>query len=456
MELRRVHDYIDSIFPKHLSKTQEFLRQHSISNENIGLIETAQWVKAYIEDLGGHVELTGRREAPIVFAKFNPGKPKTLLIYGMYDVHPVAGQTWSSPPFAADIREMPGIGPCIVARGVCNSKGPLMGFLNALHAIGQVDEIPVNLILTIEGEEEIGSPTLPLFYEQNKECLKADAGFEPFWSEYGTDVDRPTLTLGTKGIVSLELICRGGEWGGPVIRPVHSSVGAWLASPTLRLIKALGTLVSEDEEINIEGFYEEVAPPRPEDEKLLVSLQPTFDERSILDLMGARRFKYDLHGADLLRKYFFSPTLQVSLSTEAGGDIIAPDAEARLVIRLVPDMDPDRTIEKVRKHLSTKGYDDIEISTLSKYPWARSDIKEKVVQCMIETYRHHGFEPQILPLSASASPYYLFSRVLGIPYVWGGLGRAGGSHAPDEYASVEGMKLFEKSIVTFLSKFAIS
>ena len=457
MDLSQIHNYINTIFPKHLSKTQEFLRQPSISTGNIGLAETARWLKAYIEDLGGHVELSGRRESPIVFAKFDLGKRKTLLTYGMYDVHPVAGQNWSSSPFAADIREMSGIGPCIIARGACNSKGPLMGFLNALDAIRQVDEIPVNLILTIEGEEEIGSATLPLFYEQNKQCLKADAGFEPFWCEYGTDVDRPTLTLGTKGIASLELLCRGAEWGGPVVRPVHSSVGAWLASPALRLIKALGTFFSENEEIDIEGFYEEVAPPRPEDEKLLVTLASTFNEKSILAVMGARRFKYDLHGPELLRRYFFSPTLQVSLPTQVDGDIIAPEARAKLVFRLVPEMDPDKTIEKVRKHLATKGYDDIEIFTLNKYPWARSNIEEEVVRCMIETYRYHGVEPQILPLSASASPYYLFSRVLGIPYVWGGLGRAGGSHAPmSTNASVEGLKLFEKSIVTFLSKFAIS
>jgi len=64
-------------------------------------------------------------------------------------------------------------------------------------------------------------------------------------------------------------------------------------------------------------------------------------------------------------------------------------------------------------------------------------------------------EPQVVPFSASASPYYLFSLVLGIPYVMGGLGRAGGSHTSDEYASVEGLKSFEKSIVTFLYKFAM-
>ena len=456
MEFRRVHDWIDNVFAKHLGKTQEFLRLRSISRENVGLTETARWLKAYIEDLGGYVELTGRNEAPIIFTRFDLGKPKTLLVYGMYDTHPVGGQIWNSPPFGADIKEVPGIGPCIIARGACNSKGPLMGFLNAVQAIRKVDEIPVNLILTIEGEEEIGSPTLPVFYKQNKQRLKADAGFEPFWAEYGTDVDRPTLPLGTKGIVALELTCRGGEWGGPVVRPVHSSVGAWLASPSLRLIKALGTLFDEDEEIGIEGFYEQVAPPRAEDEELLVRMGATFDEKKILGLMGAKRFKFDLHGVNLLRKYFYSPTLNVSLLAQSDGDTIPSEAKAELVIRLVPEMDPDRTVEEVRRYLTAKGYGDIEISTLSRYPWARTSIKEKVVQCLIGTYQYHGVEPQILPFSVSASPYYLFSQVLGIPYVSGGLGQAGGSHTSDEYASVEGLKLFEKSIVTFLYKLAMS
>jgi acetylornithine deacetylase/succinyl-diaminopimelate desuccinylase-like protein len=221
------------------------------------------------------------------------------------------------------------------------------------------------------------------------------------------------------------------------------------------LIKALGTLFNADEEIGIEGFYEEVAPPRAEDEELLVRMGGAFDERNILGVMGAKRFKFDLHGVNLLRKYLFSPTLNVSLSTQTDGDTIPSEAKAELIIRLVPEMNPDRTVEKVRRYLAAKGYDDIEISILGKYPWARTSLKEKVVQCMIDTYRYHGFEPQILPFSASASPYYLFSQVLGIPYISGGLGRAGGSHTSDEYASVEGLKLFEKSIVTFLYKFAM-
>ena len=456
MGVEKIHKLIDSIFTEHLSKTQEFLRIPTIFPENVGLVKAADWLKEYIEGLYGQVELVGNKQAPIVYARFDLGREKTILVYGMYDVHPTSGQVWTSPPFAAHIRDVSGIGPCIIARGACNSKGPLMGFLNAMHAIRQLDEFPVNLILTIEGEEEIGSPTLPLFYEQNKAQLKAHAGFEPFWAEYGTDVSKPTLSLGTKGVVELDLICRGGEWGGPVEYPIHSSVAAWLASPSWRLINALSTLVGEDEEIRINGFYEQVVPPRPEDEKLLERLESSFDEKEMLSILGARRFKYNLHGIDLLRKYLFSPTLHVSVSPQADDGVVSPVSRARLMIRLVPEMDPIQTVKKVQTHLGKKGFKDIEVLVRSSYPWSRTSIDTQVVQAMIETYKYHGVEPQILPISSSATPYYLFSQVLGIPYVWGGLGRAGRSHAPDEFASVEGLRLFEKSIVTFLHKFASS
>ena len=83
---------------------------------------------------------------------------------------------------------MSGVGSCIVARGACNSKGPLVGFLNSLEAMEAADQIPVNLIFTIEGEEESGSSSLAAFYSENREQLRADVAFEPFWANYGTDV----------------------------------------------------------------------------------------------------------------------------------------------------------------------------------------------------------------------------------------------------------------------------
>ena len=454
--IEKVHQYIDLSFQEHLEKTQEFLRLPGITDSDSGLTDTASWLENYLKSLGGDVHLKGRAESPIIVANFNRGKPKTLLVYGMYDVQPVDGQNWSSPPFEANIKTLPEIGPALIARGACNSKGPLMGFLNALQAFHHFNELPVNLILTIEGEEESGSPTLPVYYRQNREWLKAnvDACFEPFWAEYGTDVERPVMSLGSKGIISIQLICRGGEWGGPAKHSVHSSVGAWIGSPGLRLLKAVNTIYDDNEKIMIDGFDDEVVCPSIEEERLLIELNKTFDEKRTLDLMGAKQFKYEQKGVDLLRSYLYSPSVQLGHVTHEGGDVISAEAQLDLTIRLVPDMDPQRTIDKIRKHLDKLGFSDIEIKTNASYPCSKVKFQEEVVQCMLETYRSYGVEPQIWPMLASATPYYLFSEILNTPFIWGGLGKAGNSHVADEYLAVESFKTFEKSIATFLYKFA--
>jgi acetylornithine deacetylase/succinyl-diaminopimelate desuccinylase-like protein len=452
--IERIYDYIDDHFEEHLVKVKKFLRIPSISAENRGLVQAARWLKTSFEDMGFRVEFHGNPKAPIVVARFGKKRRKTLLVYGMYDVQPVSGQVWNSPPFQAKTKYLKGVGPAIIARGACNSKGPLGGFMNALSSIQAIDRIPVNLVLTIEGEEEIGSPSLPAFYERYKKQLKADAGFEAFWAEYGTDVDQPIVSLGTKGILVIEAICRGGDWGGPVDKPVHSSVGAWIASPMWRLLKALSTLIGNDERILVEGFFNEVRPPSTEDKRLLAHLSKTFDENRTLKLMSAKRFKYRSRGAKLLGEYLFSPTIQPKIFSCNEGDLIPFEAKAEIVVRIVPEMNPVKTLNRIRKHLSGKGYGDIELTQKIYYPWSRTRLCEPVVQSIIETYREFGKEPQIWPLLASATPYYIFSNILKIPYAWGGLGIAGGSHSSNEFFSIEGFRQFEKSIVSFLYRFA--
>jgi acetylornithine deacetylase/succinyl-diaminopimelate desuccinylase-like protein len=453
--LSKIDNYINSNFQKHIEKAQEFLRLPSISLTNYGLEETSGWLFKELQNLGGTVERIGT-VAPLIFAKFVLGRPKTLLVYGMYDVQPNDGQTWISPPFEANISELPGIGPSIIARGACNSKGPLIGFLNVIESLMKVDKIPVNLVLVIEGEEEIGSPKLSDFFMQNKKWLKSnvDAAFEPFWAEYGTDVNSPIISLGSKGIISLEIICKGGKWGGPVDHPVHSSVGAWLASPVIRLIRAIGTFMDEYENIRIENFNEDVIPPSAEDEKLLNELNKSFSESLTIKTMGARKFKFNEHGADLLRKYLFSPSIQLGTLTHAEGDVIAPEAKIKLNVRLVPGMKTSKTVDRIQEHLNKHGFGDLEIRTIAQYPCSRTSLNAKVVKDLLETYKEFGVEPQIWPFLASATPYYLFSEILDIPYAWGGLGKAGNSHTENEYATLEGLKLFEKSIARFLYKFA--
>lgn len=454
MNLKTVHSYIDEQFDRHLAKVQEFLRKPSISGVSENLKDTAQWLQSYIKGMGATIELVDGEFAPLIIARFEIYKPKTLLVYGMYDVQAIGPALWSSPPFGAEIVQMDNQN-AIIARGACNSKGPLVALLNAIQAIIEVDDLPVNLILVIEGEEEVGSPTVSKYFAGNKHRLRADAAFDPFWAEYGTDVNRTTLTLGTKGVLAVDMIVKGGEWGGPVTQPVHSSVAGWLASPVWRLIKALSTIVNEHDEIIVDGFADEVI-ITPEDEELLSRIADHFSEKMILDIEGAKCFKYALPPLELLRRYFFSPTVGASLTTYTDTDVIPTEAKARLVFRLVPRTSPDRAFKMLKQHFEKLSYGDIEIEFLYGYPGTRVSIEEPVVQSLIKAYAYHGQQPQVLPISASATPYCLFTDLLNIPYVCGGLGRAGKSHAPDEFATVEGLRIFEKSITTFLHMFGSS
>ncbi|MGQ0569500.1 MAG: M20/M25/M40 family metallo-hydrolase, partial [Armatimonadota bacterium] len=84
------------------------------------------------------------------------------------------------------------------------------------------------------------------------------------------------------------------------------------------------------------------------------------------------------------------------------------------------------------------------------YQAARTCVSAPIVQAMIQTYRAFGYEPEVWPTIASSMPLYLFTEVLGLGTISGGLGHGGRAHAANEYATVEGMRLFEKSLVTLL------
>ena len=134
-------------------------------------------------------------------------------------------QRWRSPPFEAAIVDTPE-GRAIMARGATNQKGPQRAFLNAVEAILAVDgKLPVNLMITAEGEEELGSPNYPAIVDRYEARLRqADGVIFPM---SGQDPEGQTsLILGVKGIIYWELEARGGAWGGPVAAEIHGSYKA--------------------------------------------------------------------------------------------------------------------------------------------------------------------------------------------------------------------------------------
>jgi acetylornithine deacetylase/succinyl-diaminopimelate desuccinylase-like protein len=222
----------------------------------------------------------------------------------------------------------------------------------------------------------------------------------------------------------------------------------------------LASMVSPDQKrILIDGIYDRMAPATSEDERHLTSLAKTLDPSVFLQEQGASRFKFAGPTADLMRHFLLEPNVTIDGMaagyTGSGMKTLLPhEAVAKIDIRLVPNMDPEEVVASVRRHLDTHGFSQVDVHTVSSYPWSKSSIEEPINSALLAAYRDFGFDPQIWPLIPGSAPIHLFTRQLGLQFAVGGLGHGGRQHSPDEYATVAGMRLYEKSAASLIFRFA--
>jgi acetylornithine deacetylase/succinyl-diaminopimelate desuccinylase-like protein len=453
--LTRVRERVDQRFPADLERIRAYLRTPSVSATGEGIRETAARTVTWVEDAGGRAELVETGGHPLILGELPgpPGGPR-LLRYGMYDVQPAEEPDWTSPPFAAEVRDLPGVGAAVVCRGSANSKGSLAGFFIAVEVLRELDAMPATVLLAIEGEEELGSPHLLDTIKAHRDELAADAAFDLDLTA-GLD-GRPELILGCKGLLDLELTAEGGAWGGPEA-DLHSSEQAWIASPVWALIHALASLTTAEEEVAVGGLAGE--PPGDADERLLAELARSFDPDEHLREARATRYRLDGPPEELLRALLYRPTLNVAGITAGytgpGGKTIVPArALARVDVRLVPPVDPQAAAAAIRRHLDDHGFDHVQLRVVDAYPWAKAPAHSGVATALRTAYDALGLRPLPYPLAPWCAPYHVFDRVLGLPWVVGGAGHAAGAHGPDEYAAVEGLREHIVSAAAFLLAYA--
>lgn len=452
---RRIDDYIDAHLEEHVEKIREIMRIPSVAAENPeGVRKCAEYLLGEFRSLGcAETELFETRGQPVVFGHLDVGADNTLIVYMMYDVKQVSGENWTliKDPFDPQVVEMPPFKKVLVGRGAINSKGPLMAFLNALRSIRACgEEIPVNLMFVAEGEEELGSAHLIDFVRARADKLgAAQACFAPSASQ--NIKGEVSMSLGCKGVVEFEIVCSGAKWGrGPTERAIHSSYAAIVESPVWRLVHALASMTDPQDptRVLIEGFYDNVAPPTPEDMELIEKLAQRLDEDALRQALGVKHFYRDLHGKDLLIKALYTTTLNIQgiyggYTGPLVKTILPERAAAKLESRLVPNQTVRETVEKIRRHLDAHGYQDIEILEFEGQnapdDWSRTSPKAGIVQATIQAYREAGFDPLVWPFSLGSSPQYMFTKEpLRLPFISAGLGHGGRAHAPDEYYVIEG------------------
>jgi acetylornithine deacetylase/succinyl-diaminopimelate desuccinylase-like protein len=276
------------------------------------------------------------------------------MIYGHYDVQPVdeperpAGtppdpnKHWLTPPFEPKI-----INDVIFARGATDNKGQIFAHITGLaETLSEKGRLPVNLIVLVEGEEEIGSEHLETFLQEHKESLKCDiiAISDTGMVARGT----PTFTYGLRGIAAMELRVTGpasdlhsGSFGGAVMNPA-TAVGRLIAS-----------LHNAEGRVAIPGFYDQVAPLQKWERESWRTLN--FNDRTLLELTGVTALAGE-PGYSGVERLWARPTAEVNgIGGGFQGDgtktVIPREAFAKLTFRLVPDQDPAVLAEAVRAHL---------------------------------------------------------------------------------------------------------
>ncbi|MEI6865146.1 dipeptidase [Flavicella sp.] len=369
--------YIELQKDRFLSELFEILKLPSISADsafNQDVLDTAELVKTYLEKAGcDNVEVCETPGYPVVYGeKIIDKNLPTILVYGHYDVQPADPiELWNSPPFEPVIKTTE-IHPegAIYARGACDDKGQMFMHIKAFEYMIQNNELPCNVKFMIEGEEEIGSPSLEWFLKEHTHKLKNDI---ILISDTGMISNtQPSITTGLRGLSYMEVTVTGPN------RDLHSGLyGGAVANPINILTQMISKLLDADNRITIPGFYNNVEElslaERAEMAKAPFSLDDYKKSLNIQEVHGENGYTSNERNS-------IRPTLDVNgiwggYTGQGAKTVIPSKAYAKISMRLVP------------------GQDHKEISELfSSY---FKSIAPKSVS--VETTSHHGGHPYVTP-----------------------------------------------------------
>jgi acetylornithine deacetylase/succinyl-diaminopimelate desuccinylase-like protein len=435
--------YIDDHIDDHVAGLQRWVRQPSISAQGVGIQQMAEMVRDDMLALGfAEAELVQTSGHPGVWGYYDAGAERTLLLYLMYDVQPVDPEDWRTPPFEGNLVDHK-LGRVLMARGATNQKGPERALFNAIESIiAATGTLPVNLMVTAEGEEELGSPNYPEIVSQYEERLKtADGVLFPFNSQ--TPNGKVVMNLGVKGIIYFEMEARGGKHGGPVRNEIHGSYKAIVDAPAWRLVQALSTLTSADgNTILVPGYYDDIRPPTDEEQRLINGMLADWNDEQMMSALGVERWIDGRTARDTLLDYLYLPTMNIDGIwggyTGPGTKTILPHmATAKVDSRLPMGIDHETALASIRQHLDDQGYGDIDIRLLGGYPAAQTSVDSPLVKATIGVMRKRGYDLTVRPRVAGSAPFYQFTERLNLPMVFAGVGHGSGAHAPNEYMVID-------------------
>ncbi len=342
-----------------------------------------------------------------------PGAP-TVLIYGHHDVQPEdPAALWLSPPFEGTVRD-----GALFGRGSVDDKGQVLMHLAALEAHLRVrGELPLNVKVVVEGEEEIGSPSFEAFLARERERLACDLVVVSDTAVFAEDV--PSLTVSLRGLVHWEVTVRGpasdlhsGYFGGLVVNPIEA------------LAKMLATLRGGDGTIAVAGFYDGVPELGAAARAELAALP--FDAVHEARALGVPELAGGERGRLPLDRSWFRPTLELNgiyggYQGPGAKTIVPSFARAKLSARLVGAQDPAH----VKRVVIEEDGDVRAVTTSRDHPAVAAAARAMA--------RAFGKAPVFIGTGGTIGPVSSFDRILNLPQVLIGVGLPDDAiHAPNE------------------------
>jgi acetylornithine deacetylase/succinyl-diaminopimelate desuccinylase-like protein len=420
----------------------EFVAVPSVSRDAAAatMLTAASWLAGQLAAAGGRVEPTAGH--PVVRAEWlgADGGP-TVLVYGHYDVQPTGDLAeWVTPPF-----ELTPDGDVVRGRGVTDDKGPVFLVVKTVQAfLAQEGRLPLNVKFLFEGEEEIGSPHLAQYLTAHRAELGADLVISADGAMWRPG--EPSLSLGSKGLISLDIVAEGaatdlhsGRYGGTVANPLHV------------LAAILASLHRPDGSVAVAGFYDGI-PELAAARRAEIAAVPFSAERYLDDL--GLDAAHGEPGYSTLERLWERPTLEINGVSGGGKYTVIPHiAIGHVSARLVPGQDPAAVLDRIAGHVRSQDSAGVRVSLRpdeARVPAYTIGADHPAIRAATAALRVVYPDQDVLhaKIGGTLPAADLFERVLGAKTLFFSFSTADENlHAPNEFLRIrrlrEGMRAWE-------------
>lgn len=437
-------NYLTEQMPRIMEEWASLIRIQSISCQSEhkeDMIRCAErWKELLLAAGAQKAEVMPSQGNPMVYGEYHVSNDApTVLVYGHYDVMPVEPlELWKSDPFEPEVRD-----GRLYARGADDDKGQSLIQVKAFEYLVKQGEMKCNVKFILEGEEEIGSPSLEPFMIEHKELLKCDIILVSDTSMIGKDT--PSITTGLRGLAYWQIHVKGPN------RDLHSGhFGGAVANPINVLCGMLDKVIDQDGRITIPGFYDKVL-PIPEAEREMIREIP-FSEEKYMEAIGVGALQGEA-GYNTLERNSCRPSFDIcgiwgGYTGEGSKTVLPSEAFAKVSCRLVANQDHEeisRAFVDYMQQIAPKSVQ-VDVTPMHGGQGYVCPIDLPAYKAAEAGFtKAFGKRPLAARRGGSIPIIATFEQVLGVKTILMGFGlEQNAIHSPNESMDLE---VFEKGIV---------